>query len=249
MTALLRCEGIRKEFGSNVAVEHVDLSLNRGDVLGIIGANGAGKTTLINIITGYTKPSAGKIRLLGEDITQSSPRILAHKGVARSFQIPQLFESMSCIDNVMLALMLSNEPVSARLRAFINSKRRQEAVEVLARFGIDKYADTIVANQPQGVRKLLDIAVAMCHVPRLVLLDEPTSGVSTSEKHHVMGAIWKALANNEVGVLFIEHDMELVRQYASRVLALYQGRVIANGTPDEVMQNRDVQLYVTGKKV
>ncbi|MGD9925653.1 MAG: ABC transporter ATP-binding protein [Pseudorhodoplanes sp.] len=249
MTALLRCENIRKEFDNNVAVDHVDLTLHRGDVLGIIGANGAGKTTLINIITGYIKPSAGRIFLHDEDITHSSPRILAHKGVARSFQIPQLFESMTCIDNVMLALMLSSEPLLARLGGFLKNRRRHAAMQVLERFGIGQYADAVVSNQPQGVRKLLDVAVAMCHVPRLVLLDEPTSGVSTSEKHGVMDAIWKVLARSEVGVLFIEHDMELVRRYATRVIALYQGRVIAAGPPHEVMQNEDVQLYVTGKKV
>lgn len=248
MTTLLRCDGIRMEFGSNVAVENVELRLNRGDVLGIIGANGAGKTTLINIITGYLTPTAGKIFLLDEDITHSSPRLLAHKGVGRSFQIPQLFESMSCVDNVMLALMLSSEPALARLGAFLKRKRRDSAMAVLTRFGLDKYADSIVSSQPQGVRKLLDIAVAICHAPRLVLLDEPTSGVSTTEKHDVMTAIWNALSINEVGVLFIEHDMELVRKYATRVIALYQGKVIAEGSPEEVMHNQDVQLYVTGKK-
>jgi branched-chain amino acid transport system ATP-binding protein len=236
------------EFGSNVAVEHVDLSLDAGDVLGVIGANGAGKTTLINIITGYIKPTAGRIFLQDEDITHSSPRVLAHKGVARTFQVPLLFESMSCVDNVMLALMLSSEPLSARLGVFLKSRRRQDALQVLARFGIDKHADAVVSSQPQGVRKLLDIALAMCHAPRLVLLDEPTSGVSTSEKHEVMGAIWNALETRKVGVLFIEHDMDLVKRYATRVIALYQGKVLADGPPGEVMQNPDVQLYVTGKK-
>lgn len=248
MTELLRCDGIRMEFGSNVAVDQVDLWLNRGDVLGIIGANGAGKTTLINIITGYLKPTAGRIFLLNEDITHFSPRILAHKGVGRSFQIPQLFESMSCADNLMLGSMLSKEPMLARLGAFLQRSRKQAAMQMLARFGLEQYADATVSSQPQGIRKLLDIAVAISNTPQLVLLDEPTSGVSTSEKHDVMTAIWNALTIKEVGVLFIEHDMELVSRYATRVIALYQGRILADGPPDEVMQNRDVQLYVTGKR-
>jgi branched-chain amino acid transport system ATP-binding protein len=155
---------------------------------------------------------------------------------------------MSCVDNVMLALMLGTEPASSRLGAFLSNKRRQAAIEVLSRFGLERHANAVVSSQPQGIRKLLDIAVAMCHAPRLVLLDEPTSGVSTTEKHQVMDAVWKALDAREVGILFIEHDMELVKHYASRVIALYQGRVIADGTPQEVMQNREVQLYVTGKK-
>jgi branched-chain amino acid transport system ATP-binding protein len=248
MTALLDCRDIQKKFNGRPVID-VNVSMEAGEVLGIIGANGAGKTTLVNIITGYVKPSAGRVVLAGEDITNLPPRRVTGKGVARSFQIPQLFRNMSSVENVMIALVLGSGGITAQLGSFANAKRRAEALDILRHFGISSYADELVATQPQGVRKLLDIAVAMCRAPRLVLLDEPTSGVSSSEKHKIMTMLWNAIAETRTGVLFIEHDMELVKHYAHRVIALYQGRIIANGRPEEVFRDEQVQLYVTGKAV
>ena len=245
---ILHCVGIGKNFDGLQAAKGIDLSVNKSEILGVIGANGAGKTTLLNIISGYLKPSSGRVHLRGEDVTGLAPRQIKHKGVGRSFQIPQIFDRSTMLENMMLAVSLACDRSWSRLQPFDNEVRAKEAYEILTALGIVEFAGTIAGALPHGVRKLLDIALALTAKPDLVLLDEPTSGVSTEEKNAVMTTLWDGFARNHTTVVFIEHDMELVEQYATRVVALYEGEVIASGSPGEVLSDAQVVQVIRGSR-
>ena len=246
---VLSAQGLQRTFGAVVAAADVNIDVAAGERLCLIGSNGAGKTTFVNMITGYLKPSAGHIFLAGEDITQRSPREITRKGVARSFQIPQLCLPMTVLDNVLTALHCG----SSSAQFFQNARDASsvdKAMDLLGRFGLAQHALRPVLELPGGVRKLLDIAMALTGQPRVLLLDEPTSGVSADEKFStmdtVMLAIERSAGQTPVTVLFVEHDMDIVRRYASRVAAFYSGRVIADGLAKDVLNDSEVQRYVTG---
>lgn len=247
MTSLLQCVGVQKRFGDFLATQGIDLAVESGEVVGIIGANGAGKTTLLNIVSGYLLPTAGKILFQGNDVTGLPSRILVRKGIARSFQIPQLFARSTARENMMLALALLVEPQSAIMHNFADERLADDAGRVLASYGLERHAETVVSKLPQGVRKLLDIAMATCANPTLVLLDEPTSGVSSEEKHDLMRGLARRFREMATTVVFIEHDMEIVREYASRVVALYDGKIISDGSADEVFADGQVVQLITGR--
>jgi branched-chain amino acid transport system ATP-binding protein len=243
---LLQCIAVQRSFGDFVATRGVDLVVSRGEIVGIIGANGAGKTTLLNIVSGYLKPTAGRVLFRGVDVTGLPPRALARRGVARSFQVPQLFGSCTVLENMMIALSLLVEPRKSLGRRFSDEALIEQALGVLEAYGIAEQADAVVTNIPQGVRKLLDIAMATCASPELVLLDEPTSGVSADEKNALVSRLIDRFRRTSCAVVFIEHDTDIVREYASRVIALYDGRIIADGEASTVFADRDVVKFITG---
>jgi branched-chain amino acid transport system ATP-binding protein len=246
MSVLLETSGLQKSFGAVAAARDVSISAGRGDRLGLIGNNGAGKTTFVNIVTGYVKPDAGTVRLDGRDITGLPPRSVSRHGVSRSFQMPQLFATLTPEENLLIALGLAR---SGRMSAWRPARYRSlagELDEILARFRLGEYRHYAIAALPGGVRKLVDIAMAVTRRPKLLLLDEPTSGVATEEKFPLMDVVMGALADVDMAVLFVEHDMEIVGRYARRVLAFYDGRVIADDVPAAVLGNAEVQRYVTG---
>ncbi len=242
---ILEARGVEKRFGAVAAADDVNVAVPRGEKLSLIGANGAGKTTFMNIVTGYMKPDAGRILLGGDDVTRLGPRAIARRGVCRSFQIPQLVEPMTARENLMVAVGASRRRLSG-LRPAHDGASEAEAEGLLDRFGLGPYAGRSVSELPGGVRKLLDIAMAIVRRPSVLLLDEPTSGVSVDEKFPLMDTVMAALAGGDVTVIFVEHDMDIVTRYSDRVLAFYQGRVIADDPPDEVLRDPDVQRYVTG---
>ena len=246
---VLSARGLQRTFGAVVAASDVNIDVAAGERLCLIGSNGAGKTTFVNMITGYLKPSAGHIFLAGEDITQRSPREITRRGVARSFQIPQLCLPMTVLDNVLTALHCGAGG-SQFMKNARDSDSVARAMDLLARFGLAHQAARPVLELPGGVRKLLDIAMALTGQPRVLLLDEPTSGVSADEKFTTMDTVMLAIERTAgqapVTVLFVEHDMDIVRRYASRVAAFYSGRVIADGLAKDVLNDADVQRYVTG---
>jgi branched-chain amino acid transport system ATP-binding protein len=246
VTVLLECIGVQCRFGAFLATKGIDLSVESGEIVGIIGANGAGKTTLLNIVSGYVKPTEGRVMFRGANITGLPPRVLARQGIARSFQVPQLFGSCTARENMMIALSLLVEHRSSLLRRFSDKKLIDQAQHILDAYGIGEYADLIVAGVPQGVRKLLDIAMATCAGPDLVLLDEPTSGVSADEKNDLVSRLIRRFQHTSTAVVFIEHDMAIVREYASRVVALYDGRIVADGNATDVFAHQDVIRLITG---
>jgi len=244
---ILVVEGLEKSFGGVAAARDINLRLGEGEVVGVIGANGAGKTTFVNMVTGYLKPSAGTIRFRGRDITRLGPREVTGAGICRSFQVPQVFGSMSVHDNVMIALGIAEKGALASWRPLETGERARRATALLERYGIASSAGREVRLLPQGVRKLLDVAMATVSDPELLMLDEPTSGISTEEKNDIMDRLMSALRAGRKTVLFVEHDMAVVARYAGRVLAFYDGRIIADGPPSTVLADADVRRHVVGE--
>ena len=242
---VLRAHGLEKRFGALVAASAISVDVRRGERVSLIGSNGAGKTTFVNMITGYLKPDAGRIELEGHDITPLHPRAITRRGVARSFQIPQLYPALTVLENMLVAMACHADTVSFRRRA-----RHPDAVErahaLLARFDLEGLRDRKVSELPGGVRKLLDIAMALTGEPRLLLLDEPTSGVAAEEKFPMMDVIMTAVGAQPLTVLFVEHDMDIVGRHADRVVAFASGRIIADDTPAAALAHEDVRRYVTG---
>jgi branched-chain amino acid transport system ATP-binding protein len=248
MSVILEARQLNRHFGAVFAARDINVSVQDGEVVGIIGANGAGKTTFVNMVTGYIKPSAGHIFFQGRDITALAPREVTNIGIARSFQIPQLFDSATVFENLMIALGVAEASRLPLWRALYRRSRIARSRELLERFQIADYRDQPARTLPQGVRKLLDIAMAMVHAPRLVLLDEPTSGIAAAEKFGLMDVVIGALRQEQVTVLFIEHDMDIVGRYSARVLAFYDGTILADGPPEQTLRDEQVQRYVIGKR-
>jgi branched-chain amino acid transport system ATP-binding protein len=246
--AILETRKLTKTFGAVTAAADLDVSIAPDTVVGLIGGNGAGKTTFINLVTGYLKPTSGTVHFDGRDVTGLPSRRITRLGICRSFQIPQVFDSLTAWENLLVALGI----VSMGRRAFVGSQlgdRRPEDVadETLERFRLRPYRDQLASALPEGVRKLLDIAMALVVKPRILLLDEPTSGVSADEKFVLMDLVLDAIRADQVTVLFVEHDMDIVRRYTERILAFYEGRVIADGRPGEVLAHADVRRLVVGE--
>ena len=241
----ISARGIQKKFGAVVAAADINIDIPHGQKLSLIGSNGAGKTTFVNMITGYIKPDAGSILLHDEDITGLAPRVVSRKGIARSFQIPQLYKELSVLDNMLVAVASQQPPLSF-WRPARNAEAVQRAEELLQRFDLSEHSARLVGELPGGVRKLLDIAMALTRHPKVLLLDEPTSGVSADEKFPMMETVMRALSQEAVTVLFVEHDMDIVERFADRVIAFYSGRIIADDKPDVALSTPDVQRYVTG---
>jgi branched-chain amino acid transport system ATP-binding protein len=245
--ALLEARGLTKLFETVKAADEITVSVAEREVVGIIGANGAGKTTFVNMITGYLKPDAGSIHYGERDITELEPRQITRLGIGRSFQVPQVFLTATLADNLLIALGTAEAGRLAMWRPLRRQALLDSVEEILERYRLQDYRDQAASLLPQGVRKLLDIAMAMAHRPRLLLLDEPTSGVSIDEKYSLMDIAMQALGAEGVTVLFVEHDMDIVSRYAARVVAFYDGRVIADGAPARVLDDAEVRRYVIGE--
>lgn len=242
---VLEAKDLHVAFSGVKAADGVSISILEGEFLAIIGPNGAGKTTLLNICTGYIRPKSGSVSLDGEDITKLVPRAIARRGVARAFQLPQLFLTQSVLDNMMLALA-AKKGLWSVVQPLDTAYRRKEAKELLDLLGIADEAGRVSGTLPEGHRKLLDIAVALALKPRLLLLDEPTSGVSAIERFSLMEALMNALRRQRITALFVEHDMDVVARYASRVLVWNSGKIMAEGRPDEVFSDAMVRERVVG---
>lgn len=240
---LLAARGLEIRFGGVVAASDINLDVFRDEFLAIIGQNGAGKSTFLNICTGYLRPAKGEVTFDGHNITGRSPRAIARVGIARAFQHPQLFSRHSVIDNLRYA-------VSARdrfwrpWRALDTAVYDREAQALLRLLKLEDVAERPAEKTSEGTRKLLDIAMALALEPRLLLLDEPTSGVSAQEKYTIMDTLSAALHERDVTAVFVEHDMDVVRRYADRVGVWMDGRILAIGTPEEVLNDKRVQENV-----
>jgi branched-chain amino acid transport system ATP-binding protein len=242
---LLCARGLMKRFGAVIAAEDICIDIPAGQRLSVIGSNGAGKTTFVNMVTGYLKPDAGTIVLNDQDITRLSHQAIAGMGICRSFQIPMLCLELTALENLLVAVAAAENRQSLWQPAD-NAVARGRAEALLEKFQLQAYANRPVLQLAGGVRKLLDIAMALARRPKLLLLDEPTSGVSADEKFPTMERVMGAMQDEAVTILFVEHDMEIVANFSERVIAFYSGRVIADGSPAEVMANQDVRNYVTG---
>lgn len=245
MSALLSARGLRLAFGGVKAADGIDLDVMEGEFLAIIGPNGAGKTTFINMTTGYLRPQAGEITYRGQRLLGLSPRRIVGLGVARSFQLPQLFTEHTVLENVALAIA-AREGVWSPFAPLLRPAIRAEAEAVLARFDLGHLADRRGDALNEGARKLADIAMAVALKPRLLLMDEPTSGVAAADKMNVVETLVRVLREARVTAVFVEHDMEVVARFADRVAVWGQGRIMALGPPATVLKDPQVLRDVIG---
>ena len=236
-----------KYFGETHAVDHVDFVVEEGEVLALIGSNGAGKTTLVNLISGLLPADGGQIVFRGADVTHQSVHERIRAGIARSFQLVNLFDHLSVHDNVALAIF-SREGRTRRLLslAAADTGVRDEGAAVLKQFGLDGRADSPAGGLSQGERKLLDVAVAYALRPKLLFLDEPTSGVSTREKAPIMDIITQVVRSGGITAVIVEHDMDVVFTYCPRIIAMHQGTILADGSPEQIRSNAQVTANMLG---
>ncbi len=242
---LLQVKDLSIRFGGIIAAEDVNLSVNPGENLAIIGPNGAGKTTFLNICTGYLSPVSGTVHFMGRDITRLAPRNITRLGIARAFQIPQLFLEQTVNENMLLAITARHTNLST-IRPLGTSAFRDEAADILSLLKVADFAARPAQELPEGTRKLVDIAIALALQPRLLLMDEPTSGIASSEKFAVMDVLVAALATRGVSSVFVEHDMEMVTRYANRVAVWNGGRVQKSGPPQDILDDPEVRRTVIG---
>ena len=250
--SLFAAEEIAINFGGIKAVDGVSFAIEKGEVFTIIGPNGAGKTTIFNLMSRIYDPTGGRLMFEGKDITRVPPHRIAGLGIARTFQNIELFEHASLLQNLLLARHAHKKSSFWSEALFLPSVRRleiehSEAVEQVIDFlDLQQYRDSLIVNLPYGVRKVTELARALCTQPKLLLLDEPSSGLNVEETEDM--AFWIQDIKNLLGitVLMVEHDMTLVSAVSDRVLALNYGRPLATGTPREVQSHPEVMRAYLG---
>ena len=243
---ILGVEKVRKSFDGFVAINGVSFSLQKGEICSIIGPNGAGKTTLFNLITGHLRIDEGKLIFKDQDITNRRPYQICRLGVGRSFQRTNIFPRLTVYQNIQAAVLVH------RGRSFtffqpVDSFFQKETEEILGRVGLKEYGETVSGSLSYGFQKQLELGIALASEPELLLLDEPTAGMSTQETHQTIELIGKITREKGLTLLFTEHDMEVVFSISQRIMVLHQGRLIAEGTPEEVRRNPDVQKVYLGE--
>ena len=246
MTAALATEGLNKSFGSLVVASDIAFSLPKGERYALIGPNGAGKTTLINLLTGMLKPDAGQILLDGDDISAQPPAARVRRGLVRTFQINSLFPKITALDAVTLAVCERRGEAGVWWRGL---SRYGEAVEeahtILTSLRLDHVERTITKELAYGQQRLLEIALALATKPKVLLLDEPAAGVPKDESGDLFAAIDGL--SRDLSILFIEHDMNLVFRFASRIIVMVSGRILVEGTPAEIASDPRVREVYLGK--
>jgi ABC-type branched-subunit amino acid transport system ATPase component len=248
MTApALEIKNLRKNFGAIQVANDINLALPRGARHALIGPNGAGKTTLVNLITGRVRASAGRVLLDGEEITALSQAGRTRRGIARTFQVNQLFRNLTVLENVYLAI---GERTGACNRAWRSAGREtaviEEALDHLQSLALVGDACRLVSELPYGRQRLVEIAIALAQRPKLLLLDEPAAGVPSSENHLILDVIGRL--DPSITVLIIEHDMDVVFRFASRITVQVAGAVLTEGTPDEISADDRVRSVYLGEK-
>jgi branched-chain amino acid transport system ATP-binding protein len=246
MSTLLEAHDLAKAYGGVHAVRGVSLDVSSGEIVALIGPNGAGKSTCFNMLNGQIRPDAGAIRLEGRDITGRLPREVWRLGVGRTFQVTATFVSMSVIENVQMVL-LSHAGRLGRLWGLATRAERERAESLLALVGMLGQAERPSAELAYGDLKRLELAMALGNEPRLLLMDEPTAGMSPRDRGELMALTAAIAREKNLGVLFTEHDMDVVFRHADRILVLSRGQLIAEGRPDEVRRNPEVQAVYLGE--
>ena len=244
---MLTVKNLKKYFGDVRAVDNVSFEIKEGEIVSLIGSNGAGKTTLVNLVSGYLKPDGGSILFSEEDITYASPYTRIKLGVGRSFQIINLFGNATVLNNVKISLFSRYGMIRrGLLPADRYTSITNEAIEILNNFNILDKRDLVPKALSEGDMKILDVAIAFALKSRLLLLDEPTSGVATQDKFNVMNSIVSGIKKEGISTLIIEHDMDIVSGYSDRVLVMHEGKIMAEGKPNEIMENTDVKATLFG---
>lgn len=251
---MLETKNLTKNFKGVQAVNNLNLKVDSGEIVGLIGPNGAGKTTVFNLITGYLRPSKGKVILNGKDITGKKPHVIARHGVIRTFQLDKIFHNFSVIQNVETASYLFAR-IGLSEAAFNTSgyqnkyrKTTKYALEILKFVGLDNKKDEMARNLPHGHQKLLGIAIALAAHPKVLLLDEPLGGMNSAEVERALKII-SEIRKQGTAILLVEHDMQAVMKISDRIVVLNFGMEIARGLPEEIQKNQEViQAYLGTKR-
>ncbi len=247
--SVLQVQSLSKSFGGLQAVCDVSFDVGKGELLALIGPNGAGKTTCFNMLMGQLKPSSGDVFLNGEKITGMLPRKVWRKGVGRTFQITGTYASMTVIENIQMALISHHKRLYS-LKPFATRLYRDEAMALLELVGMPEQAERACAILAYGDLKRLELAIALCHQPTLLLMDEPTAGMAPRERIGLMQLTADIVQQRSISVLFTEHDMDVVFAHAHRIMVLNRGELIANGSVDDIRNNEMVQqVYLGGGSV
>jgi branched-chain amino acid transport system ATP-binding protein len=246
MSALLETRGLTVTFGALSAVDHVDLEVEAGTLVGLIGPNGAGKTTCFNMVGGQLAPDAGSVRLGGVELVGMKPEAIWRQGVGRTFQIAETFASLTVAENVQMALLSH----AGRVRRFWMPARgqfREEAIALLESVGMAAQAERTTSVLAYGDVKRVELAIALAHKPRLLLMDEPTAGMAPRERNELMALARRLAREQSIGVLFTEHSMDVVFAHADRIIVLARGELIAEGPPARVRDDARVrEVYFGG---
>ncbi len=246
--AVLEASSLWKSFGDFTAVRDVSLSVMPREAVAIIGPNGAGKTTLFDLLTGRKRPDRGSVMLFGEEVTGCPPWQRVRRGLGRSFQISSVFPSMTALENVQMGFLLARRQalkmVGRAARAY-----RQEASALLDQVGLSDRSDRLAGQLSYGDQRALELAVALSSQPKLLLLDEPTAGMGVAETEECLSRVRAIAAAEEIPVLFIEHDMQVVFSFATRVIVLAEGQVLIDGAPETVRADERVREAYFGESL
>jgi branched-chain amino acid transport system ATP-binding protein len=248
MASILAVENLYKSFGGVEALKDVSFELEKGQLLAMIGPNGAGKSTCFNLINGQLRPDHGRIIIMGKDINGSKPRDVWKLGVGRTFQITSTFPSMTVLENVQMALLSYHRRTNSLLRK-ANQLYVDESKELLKQVGIWDQANRICGILAYGDLKRVELAVALANKPRLLLMDEPTAGMGPAERQTLMELTRHIVRTQDIGVLFTEHDMDVVFNHADRIIVLSRGELMAEGTPAEVQKDAKVKEIYLGTEI
>ena len=243
---MLRVEGIKKSFGGFAAIDGAFLDVKEGEIVAVIGPNGAGKTTLFNLITGIFRPDGGRIVFKGEEISRLSAHRIFKKGMARSFQVVNLFPRLTVFENVQIAI-LSKQGKMFHLFSPARKLALQETNDLLTQVGLFEKRNLTSGSLSHGDQKVLEMAIALGGAPELLILDEPTAGMSPEETTRCIGLIRQLSTRLGLTILFCEHDMELVFSIAHRIMVMVRGKTLVQGLPEEVRQNQEVQDAYLGE--
>jgi branched-chain amino acid transport system ATP-binding protein len=245
---LLTVSKLRKYYGEVKSVNDISLDISQGQVLSLVGANGAGKTTLLNLLTGLSIPDSGEIRLLGEKITGVAPDQRAKRGIVKTFQLEHIFEDMTVFDNIRATCLSA---AGKHYSFFKDVDDEEEVIEradrLLELFGLMNVKHTLVKNLGHGYKKVIDIAMCFAMKPKILLVDEPTSGVGEEEKFRIMNLLMDQIHASNLAAIIVEHDLHLVKELANETIVMCEGEFIARGTPEDVFSQEKVIEILVGK--
>jgi branched-chain amino acid transport system ATP-binding protein len=244
---MLEVEGVRKVFDGFTAVDDVSLSVKRGEIAAVIGPNGAGKSTLFNLITGHLRPDLGRIVLKDRDITGAAPHRICLMGMGRSFQRTNIFPKLTVFENVQAAF-ITHRRRGTNFWSRSSELYRTETEALLASIGLGDKADAISGALSHGNQKQVELGIALACDPEILLLDEPTAGMSAAETHETIRLLERIAAERALTLLFTEHDMQVVFSIAQKIAVLHQGRLIAEGAPEAVQKNAEVRRVYLGER-
>ena len=246
--SIFSTDALHKRFGGLHATNDVSLDVARAEFRAIIGPNGAGKSTLFNLVTGFLRPDSGRILFEGADITGKPPNRLFANGLSRTFQITSIFTNLSVLENVQVALLSHHRKLFHFLQR-ADTQFLEPAHALLAQVGLGGSALRPASMLSHGDRKKLELAVALANRPKLLFLDEPTAGMASNERFEAIRMVRRIAGERDLTVVFTEHDMQVVFEVADRISVLHQGRIIADGPPDEIRASKDVQRVYLGETI